>query len=74
MIDQLLKIVNIVRENKGLKPLTNIKPESHLRKDFEFDSLDLAELTVRIEKETGVDIYSNGFVETVADILKEMNK
>lgn len=72
MIEKLLDIVNIVRENKGLCRLEHIKADDDLRRDLEFDSLDLAELTVRIEKETGIDIFAEGFVSTIAEILAKI--
>ncbi len=74
MLDKLLTIVNIVRDNKGLPTLPEIKPENDLRTDLGFDSLDLAELTVRIEKETGVDVFADSFVLTVGDILGKVSK
>ncbi|MBM4400065.1 MAG: acyl carrier protein [Candidatus Cloacimonetes bacterium] len=72
MLDKLLEIVNIVRDNKGLPTMTELKPEFDLRTDMGFDSLDLAELTVRIEKEFGVDIFADSFVLTVADIIAKL--
>ena len=46
----------------------------HLRKDIGFDSLDLAELTVRIEAEYDIDIFEDGIVNTVGEILKKMEE
>lgn len=74
MLDALKQIVNTVRENKGLEPLKAISPENDLRTDIGFDSLDLAELTVRIEKETGVDVFADSFVNTIGDILVKISK
>ncbi len=74
MIDKLLIIVNTVRENKGLQPIPDLRPEQDLRTDLSFDSLDLAELTVRVEKEFGIDIFADSFVLTVSDILKKLQK
>ena len=72
MLEKLLDIVNIVRENKGLCKLERINAADDLRRDLEFDSLDLAELTVRIEKDTGIDIFAEGFVSTIAEILAKI--
>ncbi len=74
MLEQLLTIVNTVRENKSLPPVAEIKPEFDLRTDLGFDSLDLAELTVRIEKEFGVDIFADSFVLTIAEVMAKLNK
>jgi acyl carrier protein len=74
MINKLLKVVNTVRTNKGLCVLESIKPEDDLRRDLELDSLDLAELTVRIEKETGIDIFADGFVNSIGEILSKLER
>ncbi len=74
MLDKLLEIVNTVRNNKGLATLSDLKPSQDLRNDLGFDSLDLAELTVRIEKEYGIDIFADGFALTVSDILAKLAK
>ena len=74
MLDKLMTIVNTVRENKGLQALSELKPEFDLRTDLGFDSLDLAELTVRVEKEFGIDIFADSFVLTVSDILTKLHK
>ena len=74
MIEDLLRIVNTVRTNKGQYEVTDLSRDMTLRGDFGFDSLDLAELTVRIEKETGVDIFSDGLVNTIGDVLTKLEK
>jgi len=71
-VEKLLVTVNTVRDNKGLPALADLKPQNDLRNDLGFDSLDLAELTVRIEKEHGIDIFADGFVLTVAEILAKL--
>jgi len=73
-MEQLEKIINVVLENRGRKRIENITATSHLRNDLGFDSLDLAELTVRIEAELDVDIFEDGVVITVGDILQKINK
>ena len=74
MHEKLLEIVNTVRDNKGQSAMAELKPEFDLRTDLGFDSLDLAELTVRVEKEFSIDIFADSFVLTVADILDKLNK
>ena len=44
----------------------------HLRNDIGFDSLDFAELTVRIEAEYNIDIFEDGIVNTVGEIVKKL--
>jgi acyl carrier protein len=72
MDHKLLEIINVVRKNKGVDPVFGLNEDTDLRTDLGFDSLDLAELTVRIERETGVDIFADGFVRTVSDIQQKL--
>ncbi len=74
MQSTLLEIVNKVRENKGLTSFASLSQDQDLRTDLGFDSLDLAELTVRIEKETGIDIFADSYVNTIGEILQKIAK
>ncbi len=64
----LLSVVNQVQANKRRPLVTSLPPETRLREDIGFDSLDLAELTVRIEEAFGVDIFAAGVVRTAGEI------
>jgi len=68
MTSPLLDIINVVRANKGRPALPALKPEMRLREDCQLDSLDLAELTVRIEEASGVDVFADGVVRTIGEI------
>lgn len=68
----LRDIVNVILDNKGLDPLAKIDREMTLREDLGLDSLDLAELTVRIEKAYAVDVFKDGLVATVAEVLDKV--
>lgn len=74
MKENLLNIINTVLRNRGKKELTIIKESDLLRNDIGFDSLDLAELTVRIEATCDVDIFEDGIVNTIGEILDKLNK
>jgi acyl carrier protein len=74
MENELLKIVNTVRANKGRPALPEIKREHRLRDDCGLDSLDLAELTVRIEERWGIDVFADGIVRTIAEIEEKLNR
>lgn len=65
--------INEIVENKGLEGLKGITESTQLRDDLGFDSLDLAELTVRIEKETGIDVFADGIVQTVGQVIKRIS-
>ena len=56
-MENLLRIINTVLANRGKDKLTVINKNLHLRNDLKFDSLDLAELTVRIEAVFDIDIF-----------------
>jgi acyl carrier protein len=70
MNEKLIGIINTVLEGKGANKITSVNSGTHLRNDLGFDSFDLAELTVRIEEDFGVDVFSNGIVSTIGDIEK----
>lgn len=74
MEKQLLQIINYIRSNKELEPLHQILPNDNLRNDLGFTSFDLAELTVRIEDELGIDIFENGIVSTVGEVIDKLRK
>lgn len=71
---KLLEIINTVLENRGKLQINSIFESSNLRNDCGLDSLDLAELTVRIEAEYDVDIFEDGVVSTIGEILEKINK
>ena len=69
---KLLEIINTVLANSGKSTVTSINEASGLRDDLGVDSLDLAELTVRIEAEYDVDIFEDGVVTTIGEILSKI--
>ena len=71
--EKLLKIINRVLENRGNEKMLSINRDMHLRNDIGLDSLDLAELTVRIEAEYDIDIFEDGIVNTVGEIEDKLN-
>lgn len=70
----LLCLFNQVRANKGLPPIRELVSKLRLREDFDFESLDLAELTVRIEEKFGVDVFADGLVNTVGEIQEKLTR
>jgi acyl carrier protein len=71
-MENLLSIINTVLENRGKETLKGINENYSLKDDCGLDSLDLAELTVRIEAEYDVDIFEDGVVTTVGEILSKL--
>lgn len=74
MEDKLLEIINTVLLNNGKEEIQKINPGTHLRNDLGFNSLQLAELTVRIESEFGVDVFEDGIVNTISEILEKLKR
>lgn len=68
----LLEVVNSIRDNKGLEKLSVINETDRLREDYGFTSFDLAELTVKVEDETDIDIFEDGLVSTVGEIFAKL--
>ncbi|MBO6795101.1 MAG: acyl carrier protein [Balneolaceae bacterium] len=68
----LLGIINTVLDNRSKPTISELKDSDHFRDDIGFDSLDLAELTVRIEAEFDVDVFENGLVNTVEEIKERL--
>jgi len=72
--ERLKEIINIILEKNDRQPLNTLQFDLSLRNDLGMDSLDLAELTVRIEDEFGVDIFEDGMIDTIQEILDKINK
>lgn len=70
----ILEIINTILENRRKKTLDQITNETNLRNDIGFDSLDLAELTVRIEAKYDIDIFEDGIVNSFGEILQKIIK
>lgn len=66
---RILEIINTVLKNRNREEILELKPNMHLRNNIGFDSLDLAELTVRIEAEFDIDIFEDGIINTTDEIL-----
>jgi acyl carrier protein len=49
-----------------------LRREQRLREDLELDSLDLAELTVRLQAQFGVDVFARRNLITVGDLIDEL--
>lgn len=72
VLETIENIINTVLMNRGKTKVNSITIGSSLRDDLGLDSLDLAELTVRIEAEYDVDIFEDGVVATVGEILAKV--
>jgi len=73
MEKRILEIINNILKKGRKDPISNLKGDLDLRNDIGFDSLDLAELTATIEAEFYVDIFEDGLVHTVSDVLAKIS-
>lgn len=73
MTDRILEIINNIRISKNITVLDRLDENSNLRTDLGLTSFDLAELTVRLEEEYNIDIFEDGVVFTIGEILKKLN-
>lgn len=74
MKEKILEIINLIRAAKDLSLVENFEGSMRLREDLEMTSFDMAELTVRIEDEYGVDIFEDGLVNTLGEIYAKLQK
>lgn len=71
---ELEKLITQIMVSKGHPVPEHLNDGLDLRDDLGLDSLDLAELTVKIEAETGIDIFEDGFVRTIGEIREKLRK
>lgn len=73
-MEKLLVIINDILEGKDGKNLKNLDTNLDLRNDLEFDSFDLALLTAKIEDDFDIDVFEDGIVNTIGEIIEKMEK
>jgi len=73
MKEKVIEIIkNILIENDIELSVEEINESTVLTDDLGLDSFNLAQLTVEIESEFGVDIFENGVISTVGEIFKQL--
>ncbi|MDX9694350.1 MAG: phosphopantetheine-binding protein [Bacteroidales bacterium] len=70
--ENLLEIINSILENRGAEKVSFIERKMDLRNDLGLNSLDLAELTVKIEDITDIDIFEDGLINTIEEIYQKL--
>ena len=70
----LKQLTEKIRGVRGLTPLPDLAPTADLRRDLGLDSLDLAELTVRIQDRYGVDVFAAGVVRTWGELVQRVER
>ena len=72
-MEKIKDIIASIRANKGIKEDFLYTENTSLRDDLGFDSFDLAEFTVKLEAEFGIDIFETGLVENNRDVKDMLN-
>ncbi|WP_338553362.1 phosphopantetheine-binding protein [Paenibacillus sp. KS-LC4] len=71
-MNELLNLLNEMLEEAGQEPLSALEGSLSLRDDLHMDSFMLAELTVRIEEAFEVDIFEDGIVQTLGEVVAKI--
>ncbi|MBQ4507976.1 MAG: acyl carrier protein [Paludibacteraceae bacterium] len=74
MKEKVLEVINMIRVAKNLPLVESVTDNTRLREDLDLTSFDMAELTVRIEDEYGIDIFETGLVNTIGEIYAKLQK
>ena len=71
--DTLKSIINdILLEKEGASTVDSLPDDTSLTKDLGLDSLHLAEMTVRLEDEYGIDVFAEDVPNKIGDVLAKL--
>ena len=71
-LQKVIEIIKKIQSENDLMASQKIEIDSSLVNDLGLDSIMLAQLTVEIEDEFGVDIFENSIVSSVSEILDKL--
>ena len=71
-LQKVIEIIKKIQSENNLMTSQKIEIDSSLVNDLGLDSIMLAQLTVEIEDEFGVDIFENSIVSSVSEILEKL--
>lgn len=71
-LQEVKEIILIVLENSSLPVDVDITLETRLREDLGLDSIALAELAVRIEEKYDVDVFEDGLVFSIEEVIRKI--
>ena len=74
MQDKLLSILNDTMQSVGLDAIETLDTNADLRDDLQIDSITFAELIVNIDEAFSCNINAEGQVNTVGDILEQLER
>lgn len=71
--ESLTNVVNDILEKKEeSRSVERLPDDRSLTEDLGLDSLDLAEMTVRLEDRHGVDVFEDDVVDEVGEVLEKL--
>ena len=73
-IDNIKAIIKTIFENNEIEFETELGLDSRLVEDLGMDSLMIAELSVRLEDLYAKDVFENGMLYTVEEIIQVLRK
>ena len=68
------EIIITIFENNELEINNIIMLSTSLKDELEMDSIMMAELSVRLEDEFGMDVFENGILYTMEEILQKISE
>jgi acyl carrier protein len=74
MEDKIKRISKMVEDISDVEVHQDTDTDYSLTNDYGLDSFDLAELTVRIEDEYGVDVFEDGSVDSISEIVEKIKE
>lgn len=74
MLEIIKSFINEINEMNDKALLNNISEDMRLREDLGLDSMDLAILTAKIEDKYNIDVFEDGIVKTVGEIVSKLEK
>ena len=66
-------ISDILQEKDDTSTVDSLNDRMSLTNDLGLDSLDLAEMTVRLEDEYGIDVFEDDVVDEIGEVLEKLD-
>lgn len=74
MLATIKNFINEINEMNDKEAISVITDSMSLREDLGLDSMDLAILTAKIEDKYNIDVFEDGIVNTIGEIIAKLEK
>lgn len=74
MLITIKNFINEINEMNNKEAVSLITDNMRIREDLGLDSMDLAILTAKIEDKYNVDVFEDGIVNTIGEIIAKLEK